>query len=484
MTTSLHFVLIEDDPCDAERIKLELARNGLAIQWRRASSKEGLRKALDADCPDLILAGRSPQGFDGLTALQIVLEHHRDVPFIFISSPPEEELATRILDCGAAGHLPKDRLQRLSSIVKHALANARERQGRRLAEAALEQQRAVLRTLIDSLPQGIYAVDADNRLVMANDALLRLTDGNADKADEVSGRRLSEIWKDEAARKIEAAAARSMRTGRGLVAQEHRLTRPDGTVAWFTLTQVPLRDRTTVSGLLCTMQDLTTRKVLEQDILEISDREQHRLGSDLHDGLGQELTGIALLIECLKTRILLQSPQHLAAVTQIGELLAQAMRNTRSIARGLAPLELEHGGLPEALRLLVQHCSEFHHLSCRFANHAPRLPELQESAATHLYRIAQEAMTNAMRHAHAQTILIELRCTARQLQLTITDDGIGLGDGLAQGAPGMGLKIMEYRARMLGGTLRFQRPKVGTRITLSAPLRLLRRTGQRTPRKS
>ncbi len=103
-----------------------------------------------------------------------------------------------------------------------------------------------------------------------------------------------------------------------------------------------------------------------------------------------------------------------------------------------------------------------------------KLPDLEEGAATHLYRIAQEASTNAARYARATSINIDLRSTGRKLQLAIADDGIGLSAGLAQGRPGMGLKIMEYRARMLGGSISFDEPGSGTRITLTAPLHLLR----------
>jgi PAS domain S-box-containing protein len=394
------------------------------------------------------------------------------VPFIFVSGSLGEERAIEALKSGATDYVLKDRLQRLPAVVKRALTEARERRERRLAEAALEEQRVLLGTLIDNLPQIIYAVDTDNRLTVVNDALLKLL---TRQAGEVLGRRLSEVWEDEDIEEIEALAASSMRTGRLLIDQERAQIAPDGSVRWFTLTLVPLRDQANVSGLVCTIQDVTTRKAMEQEILEISNREQRRLGSDLHDGLGQELTGLSLLVKGLEVQISRESPQYLPQITKISGLLAQTIQSTRSLARGLAPVNLERGGLPEALRLLAQHCCDIYNLSCTFDNGAHKLPELEESAATHLYRIAQEATTNAARHARARTISIELRCTGCRLHLAITDDGIGLYAGLARGTPGMGLRIMEYRARMLGGTITFEEPGTGTRITLSAPLQMLRR---------
>lgn len=471
MTAYLRFVLLEDDSSDAELIRLELARSGLAVEWLHAISENDFRKALDAH-PDLILADYTLPGFDGLAALKIVMERCRDVPFIFVSGSLGEERAIEALKSGATDYVLKDRLQRLPAVVKRALTEARERRERRSAEAALEEQRVLLGTLIDNLPQIIYAVDTDHRLTVVNDALLEQAGRTA---DQVLGRRLSEVWEDEDIEEIEALAASSMRTGRLLIDQERAQIAPDGSVRWFTLTLVPLRDQANVSGLVCTIQDVTTRKAMEQEILEISNREQRRLGSDLHDGLGQELTGLSLLVKGLEVQISRESPQYLPQITKISGLLAQTIQSTRSLARGLAPVNLERGGLPEALRLLAQHCCDIYNLSCTFDNGAHKLPELEESAATHLYRIAQEATTNAARHARARTISIELRCTGCRLHLAITDDGIGLYAGLARGTPGMGLRIMEYRARMLGGTITFEEPGTGTRITLSAPLQMLRR---------
>src|SRR5690606_34807419 len=103
-----------------------------------------------------------------------------------------------------------------------------------------------------------------------------------------------------------------------------------------------------------------------------------------------------------------------------------------------------------------------------------KLPDLEEGAATHVYRVAQEATTNAARYARAKSISIELRTIGRKLQLSVADDGIGLSAGLARGHPGMGLKIMEYRARMLGGNIAFEEPGQGTRVVLTAPLHMLR----------
>ncbi len=469
---ALRFVLLEDDPNDAELIRLELARNEMSVDWAHVWSKEKFVEALRSDpAPDLVLADYTLPGFDGLAALKLVLQQSADVPFIFVSGSLGEERAIEALKSGATDYVLKDRLQRLPAVVNRALTEARERRERRQAEAALEEQRLLLGTLIDSLPEIVYATDTENRLTVVNRALL---DTLKKKREAVLGQRLSEVWPEETIVEIEQQATNTIRTGRSLTDQERAWIAADGSVRWFTFTHVPLRDHGTVVGLVCTVREITNQKALEQEILEISNREQRRLGSDLHDGLGQELTGLSLLLKGLEMQLSREAQQYQAQIVKISDLLAHAIQSTRSLARGLAPVNLERGGLPEALKHLAVRCTDMYNMECRFESGGQKLPDLEEGAATHLYRIAQEATTNAARYARAKSVVIDLRTIGRKLQLSITDDGIGLSAGLAQGRPGMGLKIMEYRARMLGGTITFEEPGRGTRIVLSAPLHLLR----------
>jgi two-component system sensor histidine kinase UhpB len=472
----LRFVLLEDDVNDAELIELELSRNDFAVEWQHVASEKDFRAALAGQMPDLVLADYTLPGFDGLAALRIVLDQCPDVPFIFVSGSLGEERAIEALKSGATDYVLKDRLQRLPAVVNRALTEARERRDRRRAQAELEEQRVLLSTLIDSLPEIIYIVDTEGRLTVVNRTLLE-TVGR--RRSEVIGKRLSEVWSEESVVDLEAQAANTVRTGRAATDQELAWMSADGTLRWFTFTHVPLRDHGTVNGVVCTVQEVTSRKALEQEILEISNREQRRLGSDLHDGLGQELTGLSLLLKGLEVQLSREAAQYLPQLTKISDLLARAIQSTRSLARGLAPVNLERGGLPEALKHLASRCTDMYNLECSFLNGGQKLPDLEEGAATHLYRIAQEATTNAARYAKAKSIAIDLRTTGRKLQLSIADDGIGLTAGLAQGQPGMGLKIMEYRARMLGGTIAFDEPGAGTRIVLTAPLHLLRQSKER-----
>jgi two-component system, NarL family, sensor histidine kinase UhpB len=420
------------------------------------------------------LADYTLPGFDGIAALRQVRERWPDVPFVFVSGSLGEERAIDALKSGATDYVLKDRMQRLPAVVRRALTEARERQELRHAELALEEQRVLLSTLIDSLPDVVYAVNRDEQLTVVNRALLERV---KQPRHAVLGRKLSDFPElSEVNDEGESVVGHVMRSGRALADRERAVMVKDGSLRWYINSKIPLRDAATgsVVGLVCASRDITARKELEQEVLEISNREQRRLGSDLHDGLGQELTGLSLLLKSLEVQVARDTPHYLPQLTKVTELVAHTIQSTRSLACGLAPVNLERGGLPEALRLLAARCTDMYGLSCKFDDRTLRLPELDEGSATHLYRIAQEATTNAARYARAKNIHIELRSTPRKLQLAVTDDGIGLSRGLAQGKPGLGLKIMEYRAHMMGGTVAFEEPGTGTRVVLSCALHLLR----------
>jgi len=215
---------------------------------------------------------------------------------------------------------------------------------------------------------------------------------------------------------------------------------------------------------LAVLQDVSERKQLERAILQAVNREQYRIGNDLHDGLGQELTGIALMLRGVAGRLTNEYPAVLPEVEGITRLVSNAIENTRSLARGLSPVNLERGGLQDALEGLAMHAMELYGIQVSFSHRAPAGRLLNAEIANHLYRIAQEAVSNAVRHGQARTIRLHLSILRAKVRLTITDDGVGMPDA-ALDAAGMGLKTMRYRARMMGGEVHFEHAEPnGTRI--------------------
>jgi PAS domain S-box-containing protein len=220
-------------------------------------------------------------------------------------------------------------------------------------------------------------------------------------------------------------------------------------VHYFENRAVLVRDAGIGSGISISTRDITERKRLEQEILDVSGRERQSIGRDLHDGLGQELTGVALMLRGLAGRVRQRYPEVVDSVNEIVGLVNQSIENARSLARGLLPVRTETGGLVFALRELASRSRDLYGLEVNFrAEVWPRLT-LDETDASHLYRIAQEALTNSARHGHATLVDIFLLATRNTFLLCITDDGEGFRVPTSP-YTGMGLKIMKYRAGMIG----------------------------------
>jgi signal transduction histidine kinase len=190
------------------------------------------------------------------------------------------------------------------------------------------------------------------------------------------------------------------------------------------------------------------RERLEHDMLEISEREQRRLGQDLHDGLCQHLTGTALAGHVLAERLSRTDPAEADKARRIVDLIEEAISLARRMAKGLHPVEMQADGLMQALEDFAATTSEMFGIDCRFDCPTPILIH-SPSTATHLYRIAQEAVSNAMKHGRADAIIVSLEEVETGVRLSIADNGSGMG-GPASGSSGMGLRIMADRAKMMG----------------------------------
>lgn len=211
------------------------------------------------------------------------------------------------------------------------------------------------------------------------------------------------------------------------------------------------------------------RRALEKRILEISEREQARMGQDLHDGLCQHLVGMAFSTNLLHQKLLANGQPGAVEVGKLASLLDDSISQARQLARGLYPVRIEDLGLAIALEDLAETVKGIYHVNCEFAFHDEAI-ELEQSVAVHLYRIAQEAVTNAAKHAHPGLIKIELPVTASTVELRVEDDGVGMPAG-PEKSSGMGLRIMEFRARMIGARFRIDsRPSGGTVVSCTLPM--------------
>jgi signal transduction histidine kinase len=235
--------------------------------------------------------------------------------------------------------------------------------------------------------------------------------------------------------------------------------------------EISLSPLETEEGVLVSsaIRDISDRKRLERTVLEISEREQRRIGQDLHDGLGQHLTGIAFMTKVQEKKLVERQVPEASDAAKIVQLVNDAILKTRELSRGLLPVVSEAHGLMSALRLHASEVEDLFGITCRFECENTVLVH-DAPMATHLYRIAQEAVNNAIKHAHANNIVIRLFGGEREGTLMIKDDGIGIERPLTP-RTGVGLQIMNYRTGVIGGNLEIRKelPR-GTSVTCRFPL--------------
>ncbi len=211
-------------------------------------------------------------------------------------------------------------------------------------------------------------------------------------------------------------------------------------------------------------RDIMERKRLEREILEISNREQRRIGHDLHDGVCQQLAGIAFMSSTLADELEEKGAGESSQAEQISLLINDVINQTRGVARGLFPVRLEENGLLSALEELASNASEMFKVNCRFVSEEPPT-SVENAIAAHLYYIVLEAVGNAIKHGKAKNIVITLEPLGDRYSLRVKDDGLGFSQNDGKPA-GMGIRIMQHRARVIGASLTVQsRAGSGTDIT-------------------
>jgi signal transduction histidine kinase len=244
-------------------------------------------------------------------------------------------------------------------------------------------------------------------------------------------------------------------------------------VLWRLRTVLEDLDRRVRERTAALQREIAERERLDQEIAEVADRERRRLGQNLHDNLGQHLTGTALAAQVLREKLAARSAPEVADADKIVCYIEDGIDVTRNLARGFFSPELDADGLSVALQGLAENISERFGVACVFdGDEGVLVPDA--TTATQLYHIAQEATMNAVKHAEAQKIDIHLKKHGRRLELAVADDGVGFPEKLPQ-PPGLGLRLMTHGAALIGAKLAVDRNQAGgttvtCRVTLSEQL--------------
>jgi PAS domain S-box-containing protein len=335
-------------------------------------------------------------------------------------------------------------------------------------EQALQQERNVLSAILETVGALVVVLDARGAIVRFNRACEQTT-GYA--LEEVAGKPVWELFPAADEREYFKGIFEKLRHGEPPGDYESYWSTRVGERRLISWSNTVLTGNGGVTHVVATGIDITERKRLEKAVLEVSVREQRRIGQDLHDGLGQHLTGVAFMARVLQNKLTDGSLEEASEAAKIVALVNEAIKKTRELARGLLPVVSEARGLMTALERWAGEVSDLFQISCLFECGSPVLIH-DETLADHLYYIAHEAVNNAINHGKAKNIAIRLTPGNGGGILQIEDDGRGF-EKTAVSQSGLGLRIMNYRANMIGASLVVQSvPAEGTLVCCRFPVRV------------
>ncbi len=438
-----------------------LEREGYAV----ATAASGIEAViwLTKNQPDLLLLDLKLQDGDARQIIRQLSELGRLPPFLIITGQGDERVAVEMMQGGARDYLIKgaDFLELLPTVSARVLARLEQERKLAAAEEALRVSEERFRVALKNSPIMVFNQDTDLRYTWVhNESVLEM-------GKDMLGQTDTELAPAEEADRLTQIKARVLVTGAGLRQEFSRLV--SGKVHFYDLTVEPVRDPSgKITGITGAAMEVSERKRLEKEILHISEMEQRRIGQDLHDGICQHLAGIELKSESLAQTLEKKSKPQAAQAGEIARHVRDVLAQTRSLARGLSPFIIESEGLISALRELAATTERLFNAKCRFVEDGT-VSIGDQGIATHLYRIAQEAVTNAIKHGKASAVEISLTTTNQKILLSISDNGVGFRSAVQAGT-GMGVRTMRYRAGIIGAALLVQaHAKGGTKILCFLP---------------
>lgn len=392
--------------------------------------------------PDLILMDIKLKGkLDGIEAARLIKEKY-SIPFIFLSTFSDENTLSRAKKTEPYGYITKSSHRNdLHSMIEMALY-------RHKMELKAQKSEELLSVTLKSISDAVIGAGLDGSILTWNSGAQQIF-GYTE--EDVRGKNLSILtppfYPDEMPDILER-----IRNEYDVEHYETVRQRKTGEIINVSLKVSPIRGPLNkISGVSLIARDITARKRLEREILEISERERKRIGKDLHDSLGQNLTGILLQLKVLENSLREKGFESEVETTRrIEEMTSGSIEQTRNLAKNLLTVTLQNQGLSVALSELAAHSETISSLKIECRTDI-REDITDEVIAGQLYHIAQEALTNAIRHGNARKTRIDLTEDDSEYTLRIHDDGEGFHE--EERKYGLGLKIMEYRSNMINGRL-------------------------------
>jgi PAS domain S-box-containing protein len=421
----------------------------------------------EADAPLAVMRGTLPAGTRACRA-------GRELAFDELPIQVTQRTGRRILDFDLELAYPDGRVMSLlvntaplldeSGAVRGVVGAYTDITGRKQVEQALRDREERLRTILHTAADAIVTIDRQGRIVATNPATERLFGyGEAELVGQNVTVLMPSPYKDEHDGYLSAFLKTGVKHIIGTI-REVQARRKDGTLFPADLAVSEVERLGLFTGII---RDISRRKELEREVVEIAALEQRRIGQDLHDSVAQDLTALNLLAGDLKQSLQANRPDTADLARLISRGLQTSQHALRAVMRGLLPVSVDSQGLMAALADLADRTRQLGKAVCTFDCPEP-VPVADNLTATHLYLIAQEAVHNAIKHALAGDVRIGLRSDGN-LILTVKDNGIGMPDR-PTGAQGLGLRIMRNRAAIVGATLRISRAEPhGTLVRCELP---------------
>lgn len=508
MAKPLRVLFVEDSADDALLMGRELKKGGFEVTSKRVDTPSALALALESEIWDVVLCDYQMPLFNGLEVLTLVQASGRDIPFILVSGAIGEEIAVAAMKAGAHDYLLKGNLARLAPAVARELHEAEMRRLQQEAEAKMRLQLTVLQ----STANAIVITDPNGAILWVNEAFTRLTGYSAAeavgknprvlKSDRQDPKYYKDLWETIKAGQVWHGELVNKRKDGSNYHEEMTVTPvtdAQGAITHFIAIKQDVTGRVEAAEALRKLneeletrvekrtaelrktneelrKEMLARRRLEAEILNISEREQRRLGRDLHDDLGQQLTGVMLLSSIVSSQLKKESHPLESDVKQLVMLLQQSIVTARNLARGLAPVELNTGDLTASIENLAERFGSATGISCE-VKHAPeafRCNFNDPSVTIHLYRIVQESLNNAAKHGKASRVWIDCDFNNGLAILTIANDGAPFNPPEKKSC-GMGLELMRYRADLIGASIDIRRgDKGGCVVTCSIPAKIFK----------
>lgn len=443
-------LLVEDDMITRKLLIKIISAQGHTV-YDFASAEEAWHAFQEKHYSLLVLDWMLP-GMTGLDMCRKVRQSPRGdyCVILVITAMSKPFHLEEVLEAGADDYLAKP--------LKRELLNVRltiaERKARHLQQhQAAQEQLRLLGTAMKSTSEGVLITTTKldhrgPRVVFANRFMADMTGYDI---DELVGSSLN-IFQGLKTSKDYLCGMSKVLQGESSYSIETFFYRKDNSSFLVKCNIAPVRDETgKITHFVCVHRDITETRRLQRELVKVSEREQQRIGRDLHDGLGQKLTGLTFMVKSLERRLRGSDEESAKQALTIANLVNEAKSDAKTLSRDLVRFDLKGSGLILALEELAARVEQFSGITCKVYD-GVTIPILDETVAMHIYRICQEALNNAVKHSGATQVDIELKQVGDHLNISIEDNGKGLPEYRDEG---LGLSIMAYRAQVINATLNY-----------------------------